>query len=44
MKIINIDKEIKRILEPSCGSCEFINYIDNIFNNRKSTLLCYKLM
>lgn len=28
---INID----HILEPSCGTCEFVNYIDNIYNNIK---------
>ena len=27
------DKKIIKILEPSCGSCEFITYIDTIFNN-----------
>lgn len=26
--------EIETILEPSCGSCEFINNIDKIFSNR----------
>ena len=24
------NNEIKKILEPSCGNCEFINYIDSI--------------
>lgn len=37
----NTNKEIKRILEPSCGSCEFINYIDNIFNNTHITAIEY---
>ena len=27
--------KIKNILEPSCGSCQFINYIDNIYSNIK---------
>ena len=27
--------EIKNILEPSCGSCEFINYIDSTMSNIK---------
>lgn len=26
---------IKDILEPSCGTCEFVNYFDNIMNNIK---------
>lgn len=29
----NDNDKIKKILEPSCGSCEFINYIDSIYNN-----------
>lgn len=34
ISIINNDNnKIKKILEPSCGSCEFINYIDSIYNN-----------
>lgn len=30
--IFNDNQKIKKILEPSCGSCEFINYIDNYLN------------
>ena len=29
----NHNDKIKKILEPSCGSCEFINYIDTIYND-----------
>ena len=32
---------IKKILEPSCGSCEFINYIDTIFNDAEITGIEY---
>ena len=35
------DNEIKKILEPSCGSCEFINYIDSIYNNSDITGIEY---
>lgn len=31
--IIKYKNNIINILEPSCGSCQFIDYIDNIFNN-----------
>ena len=31
--IIEYKKDIKTILEPSCGSCEFINYINKTFTN-----------
>lgn len=31
--IDNDNSKIKKILEPSCGSCEFINYIDTIYND-----------
>ena len=31
--IIEYKKNIKTILEPSCGSCEFINYINKTFKN-----------
>ena len=32
-QIIKYNKDIKYILEPSCGSCEFIEYLDNTMNN-----------
>tara|TARA_Y100000389_G_scaffold178316_1_gene191381 strand:+ start:7818 stop:9263 length:1446 start_codon:yes stop_codon:yes gene_type:complete len=32
--ILSIKKDIKNILEPSCGSCEFINYIDYKINSK----------
>ena len=42
MTNININNnEIKKILEPSCGSCEFINYIDSIYNNTEITGIEY---
>ena len=28
--IFSIKSDIKNILEPSCGSCEFINYLDKL--------------
>ena len=31
--IFSIKSDIKTILEPSCGSCEFINYLDRILND-----------
>ena len=37
----NDNDGIKRILEPSCGSCEFINYIDSIYNNVEITGIEY---
>ena len=39
--IKNIDIEIIDILEPSCGSCEFINVLDNIFDNVNITGIEY---
>jgi adenine-specific DNA-methyltransferase len=33
--------EIKKVLEPSCGSCEFINYMDSIYNNLEITAIEY---
>lgn len=35
------DIKIKKILEPSCGSCEFINYIDSIYSNTQITAIEY---
>jgi hypothetical protein len=31
--IEKIDVKVKRILEPSCGTCEIINYCDTLFEN-----------
>lgn len=31
--IFSIKSDIKTILEPSCGSCEFINYLDKLYDN-----------
>jgi tRNA1(Val) A37 N6-methylase TrmN6 len=39
--INNNDRKIKKILEPSCGSCEFINYIDSIYSNTQITDIEY---
>jgi len=37
----NNNIEIKNILEPSCGSCEFINYIDSKYKNINITGIEY---
>ena len=34
-KILKITKSFKTILEPSCGSCEFVRYIDNTLSGVK---------
>lgn len=31
--VLSLGKPIKTILEPSCGSCEFVQYVDSVFNN-----------
>jgi hypothetical protein len=37
IKKVNIYSVIKTILEPSCGSCEFIHYLDKNFKGRDIT-------
>jgi hypothetical protein len=31
--LLHYSDKIERILEPSCGTCEIINYCDSVFNN-----------
>jgi len=33
--LLKYNKNIYSILEPSCGSCQYIDYIDSIFRNTK---------
>ena len=40
-ELLKLKLDIKTILEPSCGSCEFIDYIDNNFANAHITGIEY---
>lgn len=39
--LIKYNKNIVNILEPSCGSCQYIDYIDSIFKNTNITGIEY---